>query len=64
MRDDLRQQAIDLYDRFTHDGMERRAFMAEMAKLAGSLAAAELLIAGTFPIGLSEMYGSCFMVVA
>lgn len=41
-----RQQAILLYDRFTHDGMERRAFMAEMAKLAGSVAAAELLIAG------------------
>jgi carboxymethylenebutenolidase len=41
-----RQQAIDLYDRFTHDGMERRAFMAEMARIAGSLAAAELLVAG------------------
>ena len=41
-----RQQAISLYDRFTHDGMERRAFMAEMVKLAGSVAAAELLIAG------------------
>ncbi len=41
-----RQQAIYLYDRFTHDGMERRAFMAEMAKLAGSVAAAELLVAG------------------
>lgn len=41
-----RQQAIDLHDRFTHEGMERRAFMAEMAKLAGGVAAAELLIAG------------------
>jgi carboxymethylenebutenolidase len=41
-----RQQAIDLYDRFTHEGMERRAFMAEMVKVAGSVAAAELLIAG------------------
>jgi len=40
-----RQQAILLYDRFTHEGMERRAFMAEMAKLAGGLAAAELLVA-------------------
>lgn len=40
----IRQRAIDLYDRFTHEGMERRAFMAEMAKLAGSVAAAELLI--------------------
>jgi carboxymethylenebutenolidase len=41
-----RQRAITLYDRFTHEGMERRAFMAEMVKLAGSVAAAELLIAG------------------
>ncbi len=41
-----RQQAISLYDRFTHEGMERRAFMAEMVKLAGSVAAAELLVAG------------------
>ena len=24
----LRQQAIELYDRFTHDGMDRRLFMA------------------------------------
>jgi len=43
---DIRAKAIALYDRFTHEGMERRAFMAEMAKIAGSLAAAELLIAG------------------
>ena len=41
-----RQRAIFLYDRFTHEGMERRAFMTEMVKLAGSVAAAELLIAG------------------
>lgn len=46
MDDITRQQAILLYDRFTHEGMERRAFMAEMVKLAGSVAAAELLIAG------------------
>jgi carboxymethylenebutenolidase len=44
--DTTRQQAILLYDRFTHEGMERRAFMTEMARLAGSVAAAELLIAG------------------
>jgi carboxymethylenebutenolidase len=41
-----RQQAVNLYDRFTHEGMERRAFMAEMVRLAGSVAAAELLISG------------------
>ena len=39
-----RQQAIDLYDRFTHDGMDRRDFMARMAIIAGSVAAAEALI--------------------
>lgn len=41
----LRQQAILLYDRFTHDGMDRRDFMARMAAIAGSAAAAEALIA-------------------
>ena len=46
MTDDIRAKAIALYDRFTHEGMERRAFMAEMAKIAGGIAAAELLIAG------------------
>jgi carboxymethylenebutenolidase len=45
MTDDRRQQAIALYDRFTHEGMERRAFMTRMVALAGSAAAAEALIA-------------------
>ena len=40
-----RQQAIYLYDRFTHEGTDRRSFMADMVRLAGSVAAAELLIA-------------------
>jgi carboxymethylenebutenolidase len=44
MDDRTRQQAIDLYDRFTHEGMERRDFMARMVALAGSAAAAEALI--------------------
>ena len=46
MSDDIRQKAIQLYDRFTHEGTDRRAFMADMVKLAGSVAAAEVLIAG------------------
>ena len=46
MDQQTRQNAIYLYDRFTHEGTDRRAFMAEMVKLAGSVAAAELLIAG------------------
>jgi carboxymethylenebutenolidase len=45
MTDEIRQQAIALYDRFTHQGMERRTFMARMVALAGSVAAAEALIA-------------------
>jgi carboxymethylenebutenolidase len=42
--DDIRSQAIALYDRFTHEGMDRRVFMARMVALAGSAAAAEALI--------------------
>ena len=45
MTDDVRSQAIALYDRFTHEGMERRTFMTRMIALAGSAAAAEALIA-------------------
>ena len=40
----IRQAAIDLYDRFTHEGLNRRVFMARMVALAGSVAAAEALI--------------------
>jgi carboxymethylenebutenolidase len=40
----LKQAAIDLYDRFTHDGLDRRVFMTRMVALAGSVAAAEALI--------------------
>jgi carboxymethylenebutenolidase len=45
MTDDVRRQAIALYDRFTHEGSDRRAFMADMVRLAGGVAAAELLVA-------------------
>jgi len=43
---DARQAAIALYDRFTHDGMDRRVFMAELTRLAGSAAAASALLLG------------------
>jgi carboxymethylenebutenolidase len=46
MSQSVREAAIALYDRFTHDGMDRRAFMAELTKIAGSAAAASLLLAG------------------
>jgi carboxymethylenebutenolidase len=39
------QQAIDLYDRFTHEGMDRRDFFQRMTLIAGSAAAATSLIA-------------------
>ena len=42
--DELKQAAIKLYDRFTHDGLDRRIFMSRMVALAGSAAAAEALI--------------------
>ena len=45
MDDGLRQEAILLYDRFTHEGLDRRVFMRRMIVLAGSAAAAEALIA-------------------
>lgn len=43
---DARQEAIDLYDRYTHEGMDRRAFMTDMTRIAGSAAAAATLLAG------------------
>jgi carboxymethylenebutenolidase len=45
MDGDKLQQAIDLYDRFTHEGMDRRDFFARMTLIAGSAAAATSLIA-------------------
>lgn len=44
MIDEVRREAIALYDRFTHEGLHRRDFMARMVALAGSAAAAETLI--------------------
>ena len=41
----LRQNAIALYDHFTHTGMDRRAFMADLTKLVGSTAAANAMLA-------------------
>jgi len=43
--DDVRARAIALYDRFTHGTQDRRSFMAEMTRLAGSAGAAQLLVA-------------------
>lgn len=45
MNASLREAAVALYDRFTHEGMDRRAFMAEMRRLAGGAAAASALLA-------------------
>lgn len=39
------QRIIDLYDRFTHGGIDRRAFMDKLAGLAGGAAAATALLA-------------------
>ena len=40
----LKREAIRLYDRFTHEGLDRRVFISRMVALAGSAAAAEALI--------------------
>jgi carboxymethylenebutenolidase len=45
MNEGIKQEAILLYDRFTHEGLDRRVFMSRMIVLAGSAAAAEALIA-------------------
>ena len=44
MDQELKQAAIELYDRFTHEGLDRRIFMSRMVALAGSVAAAEALM--------------------
>jgi carboxymethylenebutenolidase len=45
MNEAIRQRAIELYDAYTHEGRDRRAFLRQMTLLAGSAAAAEALIA-------------------
>lgn len=42
---DLRRQAIDLYDAFTHEHRDRRRLLREMTLLTGGVVAAEALIA-------------------
>ena len=46
MNETMRQAAIALYDRYTHDGLDRRAFMSELTRIAGGSAAAVALLAG------------------
>ncbi len=40
----MNQQIIDLYDEFTHGHMERRDFLGNLAKMAGSMSAAVALM--------------------
>ena len=49
MTDDVKARATALYDRFTHEGLPRREFMARMVALAGSAAAAEALVGSIAP---------------
>lgn len=44
MNQDVRTAAIALYDRYTHGGMDRRAFMAKLTRIAGGAAAANALL--------------------
>jgi carboxymethylenebutenolidase len=43
--DPMKAEAITLYDRFTHGTQDRRSFMADMTRLMGSAAAAQVAIA-------------------
>jgi len=43
--DDIKARAIALHDRFTHETHDRRAFMADLTRLAGGTAAAGALLA-------------------
>ena len=36
----MKQEIIELYDEFTHRGLDRRVFMGRLADLAGGTAAA------------------------
>ena len=45
MDENQRQQAVELYDQYTHEGMDRRLFMARMTAIAGIAAAASALVA-------------------
>jgi carboxymethylenebutenolidase len=44
MTDPIERAAIALYDRFTHEGMDRRTFMARLTRIAGGAAAASALL--------------------
>ena len=42
----MKQEIIDLYDEFTHRGLDRRMFMSRLAELAGGTAAAAAALVG------------------
>lgn len=42
---DVRAAAIALYDRFTHEGLDRRRFIRQLTRIAGGAAAANLILA-------------------
>lgn len=46
MSDDIRDRAVAIYDRFTHEHHDRRTLLREMTLLTGSALAAEALISG------------------
>ena len=54
MDEKLKQAAIELYDRFTHEGLDRRVFVSRMVALAGSVLVTFTEGAG----GESRLYGN------
>lgn len=46
MKSDVERAAIALYDRFTHEGIDRRLFITELTRLCGGAAAATMMLSG------------------
>ena len=53
----MKQEIIDLYDEFTHRGLDRRIFMSRLAELAGgtAAAAAALVMLRADPAGAAQV---------
>lgn len=51
MSGEVERAAIALYDRFTHEGLDRRTFMAELSRICGGAAAAATMLSSVAACG-------------
>jgi carboxymethylenebutenolidase len=51
MSGEVERAAIALYDRFTHEGLDRRTFMAELSRICGGAAAAAAMLSSVAACG-------------